>query len=155
MGEIYLSERTSNLLSKILIRVNRPRHVDVQDRFTLKESLIGKTARTGQPTQVSLPYQEDPFLLNEELTQAGIRRIACFPLTSRSEVLGVLSIATRQADPVDAMDEQLLSSIASWVGTTIENSRLNIQGRRLAVLEDGTGSALTARRRHSIHLCRR
>jgi signal transduction histidine kinase len=34
------------------------------------------------------------------------------------------------------MDQQLLSSIASWVGTTLENVRLNIQGRRLAVLEE-------------------
>jgi signal transduction histidine kinase len=136
VGEIYLSEENQNLLSKILHQGETVPAMWTQNRFTLKESLIGKTARTGQPTQVSLPYQEDPFLLNEELTQAGIRRIACFPLTSRSEVLGVLSIATRQAEPVDAMDEQLLSSIASWVGTTIENSRLNIQGRRLAVLEE-------------------
>jgi len=136
VGEIYLSEENQNLLSKILHQGETVPAMWTQNQFTLKESLIGKTARTGQPTQVSLPYQEDPFLLNEELTQAGIRRIACFPLTSRSEVLGVLSIATRQAEPVDAMDEQLLSSIASWVGTTIENSRLNIQGRRLAVLEE-------------------
>jgi two-component system, NarL family, sensor histidine kinase DevS len=51
-------------------------------------------------------------------------------------VLGVLSIALSQEQPLDAMDHQLLTSIASWVGTTIENVRLNIQGRRLAVLEE-------------------
>ena len=136
VGEIYLSEENQNLLSKTLHQGEIVPSLWTQDRFTLKESLIGQTARTGQPTQVSLPYKEDPFLLNDALTEAGIRRIACFPLTSRSEVLGVLCIATRQAEPVDAMDEQLLSSIASWVGTTIENSRLNIQGRRLAVLEE-------------------
>jgi signal transduction histidine kinase len=70
------------------------------------------------------------------LIDAGIYQIACFPLTSRSEVLGVLSIALSQEDPLTAMDQQLLSSIASWVGTTIENVRLNIQGRRLAILEE-------------------
>ena len=136
VGEIYLSEENQNILNKTLHQGEIVPTLWTQDRFTRKESLIGQTARTGQPAQVSLPYKEDSFLLNEELTQAGIRRIACFPLTSRSEVLGVLSIATHQADPLDAMDEQLLSSIASWVGTTIENSRLNIQGRRLAVLEE-------------------
>lgn len=67
---------------------------------------------------------------------AGLAQIACFPLTSRSEVLGVLSIALTRDDPLEDIDRQLLSSIASWVGTTIENVRLNIQGRRLAVLEE-------------------
>jgi signal transduction histidine kinase len=85
---------------------------------------------------LSLPYPDDPYLQNETLLEAGIHQIACFPLTSRSEVLGVLSIAFSEEKPLDPMDQQLLSSIASWVGTTIENVRLNIQGRRLAVLEE-------------------
>ena len=58
-------------------------------------------------------------------------------------VLGVLSIATNQADPLDAMDEQLLSSIASWVGTTIENSRLQHPGPTdWPFLKSGTGSGM-------------
>ena len=85
---------------------------------------------------MTLPYADDPFLLNDVLQDSGVNQIACFPLTSRSEVLGVLSICTQQGKALDAMDQQLLSSIASWVGTTIENVRLNIQGRRLAVLEE-------------------
>jgi signal transduction histidine kinase len=107
-----------------------------QDRFTLQEGLIGQTAQSGQPFIIKLPYEKDPYLQNRALQEAGISQIACFPLTSRSEVLGVLSIAADQKKPLDAMDQQLLSSIASWVGTTIENARLNIQGRRLAVLEE-------------------
>jgi signal transduction histidine kinase len=107
-----------------------------QERFNLKESLIGRTARSGHPSIVGIPYRHDPFLRNQALIDAGIRQLACFPLTSRSEVLGVLSIALVKEDPLDAMDKQLLTSIASWVGTTIENVHLNIQGRRLAVLEE-------------------
>ena len=136
VGEIYLRGENQNILNKTLHQGQFIPSLWTQDRFTLKESLIGQTARTGQPAQVHLPYKEDRFLLNEVLSRSGIQRIACFPLTSRSEVLGVLSIASRQEEPLDAMDEQLLSSIASWVGTAIENSRLNIQGRRLAVLEE-------------------
>jgi two-component system sensor histidine kinase DevS len=136
VGEIYLSEEDMNTLYKILHLGDTVPSLWKQDRFTLKESLIGETAWGGQPALVSLPYSDDPYLLNDELYQSGIRMIACFPLTSRSEVLGVLSIASKQNEPLDAMDQQLLSSIASWVGTTIENVRLNIQGRRLAVLEE-------------------
>ncbi len=136
VGEIFLSEEDLNTLYKVLHLGDAVPALWKQDRFTLKESLIGETAWGGHPALVSLPHTDDPYLLNEELYQSGIRTIACFPLTSRSEVLGVLSIASKQDEPLDAMDQQLLSSIASWVGTTIENVRLNIQGRRLAVLEE-------------------
>jgi len=34
------------------------------------------------------------------------------------------------------MEVQFLATIGSWVGTAIENVRLNLQGRRLAVLEE-------------------
>ncbi|MFW5713701.1 MAG: GAF domain-containing sensor histidine kinase [Brevefilum sp.] len=136
VGEIFLSEEDHNTLYKILQKGNTGQSIWTQDRFTLKEALIGQTARTGQHSVVILPYKEDPYLQNEALLEAGINQIACFPLTSRSEVLGVLSIALSQKKPLDTMDQQLLTSIASWVGTTIENVRLNIQGRRLAVLEE-------------------
>lgn len=136
VGEIYLSEEDHNTLYKVLREGATEGSLWSQDRFTVREALIGQTARTGQPSVLNLPYTDDPYLQNEALMNAGIKQIACFPLTSRSEVLGVLSIALRQEKPLDSMDQQLLSSIASWVGTTIENVRLNIQGRRLAVLEE-------------------
>ena len=136
VGEIFLSEEDHNTLHKVLQSSPAGQPLWSQDRFTLKQSLIGQTARTGLPSVLSLPYADDPYLHNQALLDAGIHQIACFPLTSRSEVLGVLSIAFAQEKPLDAMDQQLLSSIASWVGTTIENVRLNIQGRRLAVLEE-------------------
>ncbi len=136
VGEIYLSEEDQNILYKALHQGKTGQALWTQDRFTRNESLIGQTARSGQPALASLPYTEDPYLQNEKLQASGIQQIACFPLTSRSEVLGVLSIASSQSQPLDAMELQLLSSIASWVGTTIENVRLNIQGRRLAVLEE-------------------
>ena len=136
MGEIYLSEEDQNSLHKVLHRGDGVRSIWKTDRFKLGESLIGRTAQNGQPSLVKLPYEEDTYLNNQTLEENGIIQIACFPLNRRSEVLGVLSIAAHEAQQLDAMDQQLLSSIASWVGTTIENVRLNIQGRRLAVLEE-------------------
>ncbi len=136
MGEIFLSEEDQNILSRVLHQGKIVQAIWTQEQINLGMGLIGQTARVGQPVLITLPYAEDPFLRNEALIETGIRQIACFPLTSRSEVLGVLSIAFSQEKPLDVMDQQLLSSIASWVGTTIENVRLNIQGRRLAVLEE-------------------
>jgi len=136
IGEIFLSEEDQNTLYKVLHQGEAASMLWNRDRFTFQEGLIGQTARSGRPFTVTLPYSDDPYLRNDELQGVDISQIACFPLTSRSEVLGVLSIATSQEMPLDPMDQQLLSSIASWVGTTIENVRLNIQGRRLAVLEE-------------------
>jgi len=136
MGEIYLKEEDQNSLHNVLHRGESIKRIWSMDRFTLGESLIGKTAQNGQPILVNLPYEEDQYLNNQSLVENKIKQIACFPLTSRSEVLGVISIATLQKQELDGMDQQLLSSIASWVGTTLENVRLNIQGRRLAVLEE-------------------
>jgi signal transduction histidine kinase len=136
IGEIFLNGEDPLVLTKILHQGTLGQSLWSQDRFNSKSGLIGRTARSGHPAIVSLPYRHDPYLNNQALIEAGIRQIACFPLTSRSEVLGVLSIALSKEQPLDAMDQQLLTSIASWVGTTIENVRLNIQGRRLAVLEE-------------------
>lgn len=136
IGEVYLNEEDPHTLSKVLHQGSLDQPLWTQARFNAKGGLIARTARSGHPSIVSLPYRHDPFLRNRDLIDAGIQQIACFPLTSRSEVLGVLSIALSQEEPLDAMDQQLLSSIASWVGTTIENIRLDIQGRRLAVLEE-------------------
>ena len=136
MGEIYLSEEDQNSLHKVLHRGDGVQSIWTADRFKLGESLVGQTAETGHPSLVKLPYENDSYLKNEALQENEITQIACYPLTSRSEVLGVLTIAARESQILDATDQQLLSSIASWVGTTLENVRLNIQGRRLAVLEE-------------------
>ncbi|QRN82495.1 GAF domain-containing sensor histidine kinase [Chloroflexota bacterium] len=136
VGEIYLSDENMSTLHKVLHQGGAIKALWEKDRFNLNESLVGKTAWDGRTALVTLPFTEDPYLLGAEAYEVGIRQIACFPLTSRSEVLGVLCIASNQDEPLEPMDQQLLSSIASWVGTTFENVRLNIQGRRLAVLEE-------------------
>ncbi len=136
VGEIYLADENMSTLHKVLHQGGAVQALWEKDRFKLNESLVGKTAWDGQTALVTLPFSGDPFLLGDEAFEAGIRQISCFPLTSRSEVLGVLCIASNQDEQLDPMDQQLLSSIASWVGTTFENVRLNIQGRRLAVLEE-------------------
>jgi signal transduction histidine kinase len=136
VGEIYLTDENMNTLYKTLHQGAAIPALWEKDRFKLNEGLVGKTAWDGQTALVSLPSDEDPFLKSDEAYAAGIHQIACYPLTSRSEVLGVLCIASNQNELLDPMDQQLLSSIASWVGTTFENVRLNIQGRRLAVLEE-------------------
>jgi len=136
VGEIYQSGEDYGTLSKVRQRGTTDQSIWKDDPFSLKETLIEQTVRSGLPIIVNLPYNDDPGLRNDALLASGITQVACFPLTSRSEVLGVMSIAIGNDKSLDEMDQQLLSSIASWVGTTLENVQFNIQGRRLAVLEE-------------------
>ncbi len=136
VGEIYLSGEGFSTLSKVRQRGEASQPIWRDDPFTPKGTLIEQTVDSDLPIIVNLPYPNDPGLRNETLLAAGITQVACFPLTSRSEVLGVLGIAIGHDKYLDKMDQQLLSSVASWVGISLENVQLNIQGRRLAVLEE-------------------
>jgi len=48
----------------------------------------------------------------------------------------VLIIATCHNQPLDELETQYLATISAWLGTAIENLRLNLQGKRLAILEE-------------------
>ena len=134
-GEIFLREEDEKTLHLVLHRGAGPAQLWTRERFLVGEGLIGLTARTGQPQIISIPSQ-NPRFLHRSVHQACIRQIACFPLMGRKGALGVLCIATCHPTPMDELEVQLLSSIGSWTGTAIENVRLNVQGRRLAILED-------------------
>jgi two-component system, NarL family, sensor histidine kinase DevS len=55
---------------------------------------------------------------------------------ARGNVIGVMNVATRNQRKLDKREINLLTAIATWAGTTIENARLHRQARRLAVLEE-------------------
>jgi signal transduction histidine kinase len=74
--------------------------------------------------------------LQSEVLEAGFNCIACIPLTAGSKVVGVMGTATRSQRQLDERELYLLTAIGTWAGITIENARLNRQGRRLAVLEE-------------------
>ena len=135
-GEIFLRQEDEKTLHLVLHRGSGLDHLWVRDRFLVGEGLIGLTAKTGHAQLIAIPDQKNGRFLHPSVYQACIRQIACFPLTGRKGVLGVLCIATCHPKPMDDLEVQLLTSISSWTGTAIENIRLNIQGRRLAILEE-------------------
>ena len=134
-GEIFLREEDEKTFHLVLHRGSGLARLWTRERFLIGEGLIGLTARTGQPQLISIPNKSARYL-HRSVHQACVRQIACFPLMGRKGTLGVLCIATCHPNPMDELEVQLLSSIGSWTGTAIENVRLNVQGRRLAILEE-------------------
>jgi len=135
VGEIYLREGNSPVLN--LANQHRRQDFGLWETtiFVVGTGMVGNTAQSGQFQLVTLPESND-FRLKSELQSDTFYQVGCFPLPGRGGVMGVLCVANSQPRHFDELDIQFLSAISSWIGTVIENSRLNLQQRRLAVLEE-------------------
>jgi two-component system, NarL family, sensor histidine kinase DevS len=134
VGEVYLRQEESNILRLVLHRGETAGHLWKRAEFHIGKSMVGEAAKTGQPRLFSLP-SPDGVDLDADTTR-GLRQIICIPLAGRRGVLGVLCVASDHDQPLDELEMQFLSTISAWVGTVIENIRLSVQQRRLAVLEE-------------------
>ncbi|MCS6994520.1 MAG: GAF domain-containing sensor histidine kinase [Anaerolineales bacterium] len=134
-GEIFLLEEDQRTLRLVLHRGQAAEAFWTRNRFTVGEGLVGLVAQTGEP-MVSHDLANDVRYLRDAVVKAGFRQMACFPLTSSGQLVGVLSAVTRSASPLDDHDIQVITAIGSWAGLAIENARLHSNARRLAVLEE-------------------
>ncbi|MEW6181464.1 MAG: GAF domain-containing sensor histidine kinase [Chloroflexota bacterium] len=135
VGEVYLRVENSRMLKKVLHRGHQAKSLFNKDQYPLNEGVIGRVAKTNQPQLISLS-DTDTADLHPDVLLGEFHQIACLPINGRQGVLGVLCVASCHPRPLDEMEVQFLATIGSWVGTAIENVRLNLQGRRLAVLEE-------------------
>ncbi len=135
-GEIFLLEEDKQTLRMVLHRGEAAEAFWNRNLFKVGEGYVGLTAQKGEPL-LSPDVKSDPRFLQEAVVQAGFRQIACIPLRSGENVMGVLSIITRHNDmPFDQRSIQMLSAVCNWAGLAIENARLHNNVRRLAVLEE-------------------
>ena len=137
VGEIYLRQDDGQVLE---FRLHSGQTVDrlwARAQFQVGEGILGKTARLCQPQRIDLRDGAGPAdSLNPAVLRTPLKEVACFPLNGRNGVFGVLCVASCHEEPMDELEMQFLSAISFWIGTAIENMRLNIQQRRLAVLEE-------------------
>ncbi len=136
VGEFFLMNEDKRKLSLVLHRGDLVTRLWRSDKFKLGEGFVGVTAKDGMPRLLDLPCDDENCELNEDVTTLGFRQLAILPLHGRRGTLGVLCVATCHPQPLDDLEMQYLAAISSWVGTGIENIRLNLQGRRLAILEE-------------------
>ena len=135
VGEIFLREEDGLTMRLVLHRGEAAEAFWTRNRFKIGEGMIGIVAESLKPV-VSRNLTTDARFLRDAVVQAGFRQMVCIPLTTRGDLVGVLSIATRNPQPFDENQLTLLTSIGSWAGTAIDNARLHYNARRLAVLEE-------------------
>ncbi len=134
-GEIFLLEEDKQTLRLVLHRGQAAEVFWTRNRFQSGEGMIGLVAKTGEAV-VSHDLAHDMRYLRDAVVDAGFKQMACFPLASSGNLVGVLSAVTRSSIPLDEHDIQVITAIGSWAGLAIENARLHTDARRLAVLEE-------------------
>ena len=115
------------------------------ESIPLGKGIVGAAARSGQPVLVR-DTKRDPRYV--ELVE-GIRSELAVPLIAKDEVIGVLNLESKRVGAFSKGHLQLLSLLAPWVATAIENARLYEQVRRN---EERMERDLTAARELQKHL---
>jgi two-component system sensor histidine kinase DevS len=134
-GEIFLTEEGGQELFLAIHRGDSAKAFWTKERFRLGEGVVGTVAETGKQFITTELHKEANFL-RPAVVKAGFTYLASIPLMARGNVIGVMNVATRDQHNLDKREINLLTAIATWAGTTIENARLHRQARRLAVLEE-------------------
>jgi two-component system, NarL family, sensor histidine kinase DevS len=134
-GEIFLMEEDGETLRLVLHRGEAAEAFWTKTSYKIGEGMVGKAAKTLQPI-INNHLEREELVTRQAVLDAGFKQIACIPLTTRGEVVGVLTIATRNRKAISKSGLQLLMSVAAGAGTAIENARLHSNVRRLAVLEE-------------------
>ena len=134
-GEIFLLEDDHKTLRLVLHRGQAAEAFWTRNRFKMNEGFIGLVAKNREPI-ISHNLANEAHFLRDSVVKAGFRQIACIPLESTENMVGVLSVATRSKSLIDERDIRLLTAVANWAALAIENARLHQNARRLAILEE-------------------
>jgi signal transduction histidine kinase len=134
-GEIFLLEEDKTTLRMMLHRGQAAEAFWTKNTFRVGEGYPGIVAQTGRPLISSDPVN-DPNFLREAVVKAGFHQVLSIPLVSGEQVMGVMSIATHSKTHFEDRNVQMLTAVGAWAGLSIENARLHVNARRLAVLEE-------------------
>jgi two-component system, NarL family, sensor histidine kinase DevS len=134
-GEIFLRGDGENQLRMALHSGEYAEAFLTRDRFQMGEGFIGIVAQSGERL-VTTDLRNDVRYLRPAVVDAGFKSMACIPLIARGNVVGVMSVGSRNQRRFEARELNLLDAIGTWAGLTIENARLHRQSRRVAVLEE-------------------
>ena len=134
-GEMFLADESGQVFQLALHLGDSVDSFWTRDSFSLGEGPVGQVADSGKPL-VSIDPQKEVGYFRHEVVEAGLCCVACIPLATRGSVVGVLCVAAKEPQNFDERVLDLLLSIGTWAGLSIENVRLGRQSRRLAVLEE-------------------
>ena len=132
-GEIFLLEEDKKTLRMVLHRGQAAEAFWTHNVFMVGSGYIGLVAETRVPV-VSKDLKNDQRFLRDAVVKAGFNQMACIPLLSGDNLMGVMSVATQRQERIDEQSVQMMAAVGNWAGLAIENARLHTGARRAAVL---------------------
>jgi signal transduction histidine kinase/DNA-binding response OmpR family regulator/HPt (histidine-containing phosphotransfer) domain-containing protein len=124
----------------------------VGKRLPLQGTITGQAVREKRLIRMA-NLQDSEALDARQLADQGLRAVMTAPMVFGERVIGTLNAGSEQPGIYSARDESLLMQIASFLATTLENTRLYIdaQGARAAaVAANEAKSAFLANMSHEI-----
>ncbi len=124
----------------------------VGKRLPLQGTIAGQAVREKRLIRMA-NLQESEALDARQLAGQGLRAAMTAPMAFGERVIGTLNAGSEQAGIYSARDESLLMQIASFLATTLENTRLYIdaqEARAAAVAANEAKSAFLANMSHEI-----
>lgn len=105
--------------------------------FGMQDSIYGWAAMTGEATTINNPSADSRFHPTDELDDdAGALVIA--PFRGRGKVIGLLCAYKLDGEPFDRESFEMLTTISTQLGLTLENARLFDETRQLAITDGMT-----------------
>lgn len=135
VGEIFIKNEDSKMLTCMIHQGEAVENLWKRNQFSVGESTVGRIAEGNSAVVLNLS-QNEYANMNPDAKNKGLHQLAVIPMNGRRGNVGVLCVATCHPQPLEEPDVQFAQAIASWMATAVENIRLNISGRRLAILEE-------------------
>ena len=108
------------------------RFMQAEARLALGEGLCGQAAELGQCVARVIDGEE----ALPHCAEAGLRSVAAVPIRSKSEVFGLLNLFFRQPRTLVEAETLFLEAVGRQLGVAIENRRLELRDREMAVSEE-------------------
>ncbi|MBN1191558.1 MAG: diguanylate cyclase [Dehalococcoidales bacterium] len=111
----------------------------VGERIPLKGTATEWLREYQKPVIIADLSQEERFITSKYHLQRSIRSIVYLPLMISNQVIGTLTVASRNPNAYNARHLKLLEQLASQIAMPIENARLYAKTERLARVDSLTG----------------
>ncbi len=120
----FLGERGDHLMTRVLVD-GEVQSIDVP----LGEGIVGHVARTGNPIRVKDAYRDRRFFRAvDQKTGYRTRSLLTVPMRdTKGVILGVMQALNKRGGAFTREDERLLTTLATQVAVTIDNTGLVIK----------------------------
>jgi two-component system NtrC family sensor kinase len=111
---------------ELILKASGGRHMRIRDvAIRLEEGIAGWVARNKRPLIVN-DVRANPLYQSAIDGQTGLltTSVLCVPLQRRDEVLGVIQAINHPRGAFTEVDQQVLSSVASWAAIAVDNANL-------------------------------